>query len=104
VLAAYTVKLAGYYGINNSFVSVGSTAGNGVQLLVYKDTAIGTVFTNTFTSTCAPAATLNFNHNLGQLQVGDIIYVGVGPNTTDGNDSFNLDYSIVFNPTANPVP
>ncbi len=104
VLAAYTVKLAGFYGINSSFVSVGSTAGNGVQLLVYKDTAIGTVFTNTFTSTCAPAATLNFNHNLGQLQVGDIIYVGIGPNTTDGNDSFNLDYSIVFNPTANPVP
>jgi hypothetical protein len=104
VLAAYTVKLAGYYGINSSLVTVGSTLGNGVQLHVYKDTAGGTTFTNTFTGNCLPATTINFNHNVGQLQVGDIIYVGVGPNTTDGNDSFSLDYSIVFNPTANPVP
>lgn len=104
VLAGYTVKLAGYYGVNSSFVTVGAAVGNGVQLMVYKDTAGGTVFTNTFTGTCAPTATLNFNHNVGQLQVGDIIYVGIGPNTTDGSDSFSLDYSIVFNPTANPVP
>ena len=98
------MKLAGYYGINSSLVTVGSTLGNGVQLHVYKDTAGGTTFTNTFTGNCLPATTINFNHNVGQLQVGDIIYVGVGPNTTDGNDSFSLDYSIVFNPTANPVP
>ncbi|MES2593742.1 MAG: hypothetical protein V4662_00315 [Verrucomicrobiota bacterium] len=104
VLAAYTVKLAGYYGVNSSFVTVGAAVGNGLALQVYKDTAGGTTFTNTFTGTCAPAATLNFNHNVGQLQVGDIIYIGVGPNTTDGSDGFSLDYSIVFNPTANPVP
>lgn len=102
VLAAYTVKLAGYYGINSSFVTVGSAASNGVHLHVYKDTAGGT--TNTYTGTCAGAATLNFNHNVGQLQVGDIIYVGVGPNTRDGSDGLSLDYSLVFNPTRNPVP
>ncbi len=81
--------LAGYYGVNSSFVTVGATVGNGVQLLVYKDNAGGTVFTNTFTGTCAPTATLNFNHNVGQLQVGDIIYISIGPNTTDGSDSFS---------------
>jgi hypothetical protein len=104
VLAAYTVKLAGYYGINSSFVTVGTAISNGVQLVVYKDITSGTVFTNTFSSTCAGGTTLNFNHNLGLLQVGDQIYVGIGPNTNDGSDSFSLDYSIVFNPTTNPVP
>jgi hypothetical protein len=104
VLAAYTVKLAGYYGINSSFVTVSTAVSGGVQLVVYKDIISGTVFTNTFTNTCAGGATLNFNHNLGLLQVGDQIYVGIGPNTNDGSDSFSLDYSIVFNPTANPVP
>jgi hypothetical protein len=103
-LAAYTVKLAGYYGINSSFVTVASTASNGVQLQVYKDTAGGTTFTSTFSNTCLGGATLNFNHNVGQLQVGDIIYVGIGPNNDDASDGFTLDYSIVFNPTANPLP
>jgi len=103
-LAAYTVKFPGYYGINSSFVTVSTAVSNGVQLVVYKDITSGTVFTNTFTNTCAGAATLNFDHNVGLLQVGDTIYVGVGPNGTDGSDSFTLDYSIVFNPTANPVP
>ena len=59
---------------------------------------------STFSNTCLGGTTLNFNHNVGQLQVGDIIYVGIGPNNDDASDGFTLDYSIVFNPTANPVP
>lgn len=103
-IAAYTAKLAGYYGINNSFVTASSSAGNGGQLIIYTETNAGATFTQKFNATYAPASTLPFVLNVGQLQTGDTIYVAVGPNTTDGNDSFSLDFSIVFNETGNPVP
>jgi hypothetical protein len=103
-IAAYTVKLAGYYGINNSFVTASSTAGNGGQVIVYTETNAGATFTQKYNGLYAAGTTLNFNHNVGQLQVGDTIYVCVGPNTTDGNDSFSIDFSIAFNEVANPVP
>ena len=98
------MKLAGYYGINNSFVTASSTAGNGGQVIVYAETNSGATFTQKHNALYAAGTTLNFNHNVGQLQAGDTIYVCVGPNTTDGNDSFTLDFSIVFNELGNPVP
>lgn len=103
-IAAYTAKYAGYYGINSSYVTASSTMGNGGQLIVYKETSAGVTFTQTFNSLYAAGTTLAFNHNVGQLQPGDTIYVCVGPNTTDGNDSFSLDFSVVFNELGNPVP
>lgn len=102
-IVGYTVKLAGYYGINNSFVTQGSASGNGGQLVVYKDIDDGDTFTNTFSGTYPPASTLNFNGNVGYLEPGDTIYVGIGPNTTDGNDGFTVDFSIVFKETGNPL-
>jgi hypothetical protein len=103
-IAAYTVKLAGYYGISNSFVTGSSTLGNGGQLIVYTETNAGATLTQKFNALYAAGTTLPFNQNVGQLQAGDTIYVCVGPNTTDGNDSFSLDFSISFNELGNPVP
>ncbi|HYF35387.1 MAG TPA: hypothetical protein VD994_08875, partial [Prosthecobacter sp.] len=103
-IAAYTVKAAGYYGISSSFVTQSSALGNGGQLVVYTDTNGGSLFTNKFSGTYPPAGTLNFDGNVGLLQAGDTIYVGIGPNTTDGNDGFTLDFSIVFKENGNPLP
>jgi hypothetical protein len=103
-IAGYTVKYDGYYGISNSFVTQSSSLGNGGQVVIYTDTDGGGVFTNKFSGTYPPASTLNFDGNLGYLEVGDTIYVGIGPNTTDGNDGFSMDYSIVFKETGNPLP
>ncbi|MHA3775701.1 hypothetical protein ACXR0O_29655 [Verrucomicrobiota bacterium sgz303538] len=103
-IAAYTAKLAGYYGINNSFVTGNSTMGNGGQVIIYTETNNGATFTQKFSSLYAAGQTLPFVLNVGYLQAGDTIYVAVGPNTTDGNDSFSLDFSVVFNEAVNPVP
>ncbi|MDZ4289416.1 MAG: hypothetical protein U0984_15740, partial [Prosthecobacter sp.] len=104
VIAGYTVNANGYYGINSSFVTQSSALGNGGQVVIYTDTNEGSLFTNKFSGTYPPAGTLNFNGNVGFLEAGDTIYVGIGPNTTDGNDGFTLDFSIVFKENGNPLP
>ena len=103
-IAAYTAKLGGYYGISNGFVTGSSTLGNGGQVIIYAETNNGASFTQKFSSTYAAGTTLNLTAlNLGQLAVGDIIFVCIGPNTVDGNDSFQLDFSIYFNELSNPL-
>ena len=37
---------------------------------------------------------LKFSNWLGELKEGDTIYVAIGPDRTDGNDSFGLSFSI----------
>jgi hypothetical protein len=103
-IAAYTAKLNGYYAITNSFVTGSSTAGNGGQVLVYTETSNGMTFTQKYGGLYAAGTTLNFNQNVGFLEAGDTIYVAVGPNTNDGNDSFSLDFSISFKENGNPLP
>jgi hypothetical protein len=103
-IAAYTAKLDGYYAISSSFVTGNSTAGNGGQLLIFTETNNGATFTQKYNGLYPAATTLNFDQNVGFLQAGDAIYVAVGPITTDGNDSFSLDYSISFKESGNPLP
>ncbi|TLD72693.1 hypothetical protein FEM03_01050 [Phragmitibacter flavus] len=102
-IAGYTVKLAGYYGISSSFVTIGTAASNGGQVVIYTDTNGGATFTNKHTSTFAPTVAHPFNGNVGYLQPGDTIYVGIGPNGHDGSDSFTLDFSIVYKESSNPL-
>ena len=102
-IAAYTVKLAGYYGISSSFVTVTTAASNGGQLMIFTESANGATFTQKFSQTFPAVTPFVFDQNVGQLQPGDTIYVAVGPNTTDGSDSFQLDFSIVFKETGNPL-
>jgi hypothetical protein len=103
-IASYTAKLDGYYAITSSFVTGNSTLGNGGQLIIYTETNNGATFAQKYSSLYAAGTTLNFNQNVGFLEAGDTIYVGVGPNTTDGNDSFSLDFSVSFNEGSNPIP
>ena len=37
-----------------------------------------------------------FDRPLGNLDPGDSVYVAVGPNGMDRNDSFQLDFSLAF--------
>lgn len=103
-IAAYTAKLGGYYAITNSFLTASSTMGNGGQLIVYTETNNGATFAQKYSSLYAQGTTLNFNQNVGFLAAGETIYVAVGPNTNDGNDSFSLDFRISFNENSNPLP
>ena len=103
-IAAYTAKFAGYYGISNGYVTGSSTLGNGGQVIIYTETNNGASFTQKFTGTYPAGTTINITGlNVGQLQAGDMIFFCVGPNTVDGNDSFQLDFSIWFNEIANPL-
>jgi len=102
-IVGYTVKLAGYYGISSSYVTIGNALSNGGQLVVYTDTNDGATFANKHSSTFAPAVSHPFNGNVGYLQPGDTIYVGIGPNGNDAYDGFTLDFSIVFKETGNPL-
>lgn len=106
-IAAYTVKLDGYYAVSNGFVTASSTAGNGGQVIVNVETLnadnITATTTQKFSGLYAAGTTLNLTSlNVGFMRKGDTIYVCVGPNTTDGNDSFQIDFSIFCNELANP--
>lgn len=102
-IAAYTVKLAGYYGVSSGFVKIGSTASNGGQVVIYTETNNGAAFTQKFTGALVGGVQFDFSTNVGQLQPGDTIYVGIGPNLHDGSDGFSHDFSIVFKETGNPL-
>ena len=102
-IAAYTAKLAGYYGINSSSVTVTNAASNGGAAFIATETNSGATFMVKTNSAFSAVTTFTFNQNVGYLAAGDTIYVGVGPNADDGSDSFNLDFSIVFNESVNPL-
>lgn len=102
-IAAYSAKLTGYYALSNGFVTGSSTSGNGGQVIVYTETNGGATFTQRLSAVYAAGGTVNLTAlNVGLLQPGDTIYVCVGPNLTDGNDSFSLDFNIYCNEIANP--
>jgi hypothetical protein len=102
-IAAYTVKLSGYYGLSASSVTIGTAASNGGQVMIFTETNAGATFTQKYSATFSSVTPFVFDQNVGFLNKGDTIYVGVGPNLSDGNDSFSWDYSIVFKETGNPL-
>ena len=106
-IAAYTVKLDGYYAVSSGFVTASSTLGNGGQVIVNTETLnpdnVTTTTAQKFAGTYAAGTTLNLTSiNTGFMRKGDTIYVCVGPNTTDGNDSFSIDFSIYCKENGNP--
>jgi len=102
-VAAYTVKFAGYYAVASGSVTMATAASNGGQVVIYAETANGTSYVQKYSSTFPSVTAFPFQSNVGQLQAGDTIYVGIGPNLSDGSDSFSLDYNIVYNPSVNPL-
>jgi hypothetical protein len=90
VIVAFTVPDRGSYWITQSVLSrhIGSRSGN-VHLRVFvNDREVGPVMT------CQSKEGLSFDRELGMLSAGDTIYVSVGPNEVDMDDSFDLDFAI----------
>ena len=87
-IAAYTVSETGYYGIRDSLLNK-VAAGNTIKAHVYvEDTLIDTI-------AGAGGSTTDFDIELGHVAQGETIYVAIAPDTHDGADAFNLDFTIV---------
>lgn|GEM_PF-5663784 len=96
-IAAYTVQPgeAGIVALTNSFIT-GVSGGSGLDVRVYVNDALVRRFNRVGGTGSYP-----FNGFLGGLNVGDAVYVVVGPNTADGSDSFNFDFSLETASDAN---
>jgi hypothetical protein len=57
---------------------------------------------NPISKTVAVAGATNrqFDQYLGNLNVGDTVYVGVGPSVADGNDTFTVDFQLALPSTT----
>lgn len=103
VIANYKVQSSDMMGYNSpaafQLTSGTLSAGGGsISLQVFvNDLQIGA------TDIVSPSTTLNFARALGNLGVGDDIYVIVGPNGDHSNDGFtNFDFTIQFDAEALP--
>ncbi len=99
-IAAYTVDQAGEYAIIDSFINSIDTAGNGGLIYIHVNNNAPLYFRDFLPN----AQNTTFDFLLGQLNAGDTIYVGVGPNAVDGNDNFNWDFSIARISAIVPEP
>jgi hypothetical protein len=96
-IIAYTIQ-AGEAGtiniINSSFAKLTtspSSGANGVDLDIFvNDTLVGALSKNGFQSLTAS----NFNGSLGNLSVGDTIYVTIGNNGNDAFDASVIDFEL----------
>lgn len=90
VIVAHTVRESGSHRIIRSSVVRRDGMLNGsIDLRVFvNDREIGRPLY------CRDAEGIPFDRKLGRLKKGDTIYVAVGPNEIDMNDSFGLDFSI----------
>ncbi len=99
VLAGYRVRRAGYHGIDLGFVTSNGSSGNGVLVVVY--TQAGTTLMSRRSSAVPLGQSVALHKiSLGLMAVGDVVWVGVGPNGNDTNDTFKLDFSVVYNEQA----
>ena len=91
VLAAFTVPATGRYFLTNSAVrrNDGPLKGHVVLRVFVNDVETGTQLL------CDMKETLSFDRFLNQLKARDTIYVAIGPDASDHNDSFALEFSVV---------
>ena len=94
-IASYTVGTPIQGGIGRSSLRNTAPTGStdGLSLRVYLNNS-PTPLVNT-TTAAGFGKTTTFNTPLGELQVGDIIYVAVGARNLDYFDTFALEYDIV---------
>jgi hypothetical protein len=92
VIFALTVTNRGFFVItNSSFVRNDAKINGDVNLRVYlNETLVGPEVT------CDTKTSVSFDRPLGDLNPNDWIYVAVGPNGMDRNDSFGLDFAVAF--------
>jgi hypothetical protein len=99
-IIAYTIQAGeeGTVSIANSSLAKYLTTGtgaNGVDLDIYvNDTLIGALSKDGFQSTTAS----NFDGSLGNLSVGDTVYVTIGNNGNDVNDASIINFQLVSVP------
>lgn len=93
-ITAYDILFDGYYAIADSFFSTVDAAGNGNNVRVF--TGSNPSFPVLDTVFAAGILDGNFDTAIGPLSAGDTIYVAVGANGTDGNDSYLIDFSIMY--------
>jgi fibronectin-binding autotransporter adhesin len=88
-IAEYTVQSgeSGFLQIIGSSILVPSTAGS-VDLRVYINDTLVRSFVR------SGGVTSDFNMLLGSVNVGDRVYVAVGPNGSDNSDSFNVNFQL----------
>ena len=97
-IGAYTVQPGegGALSLNNSSIAVPGS-GN-VELRVYiNNNLMGTIVRP------GGGAASAFDRLLGWVNPGDRVFVAVGPNGTDGSDSFNMGYRLETGADANVV-
>ncbi len=87
VIYAYTITQAGSYRIDDSTITRG-VAPNNLRVMVHVN-ANAPVF-----NSVVNASNMSFNTALGNLNPGDVVYVAVGPEGSDGSDTFSLDFAI----------
>ncbi len=87
VIAAFTVDRSGDYSIVQSQVTDNGCTRTGGVVEIYANN----IFINQHAY--GPSAT-SFDANIGSLVAGDTIYVGAGPNGSDGCDGFVWDYML----------
>lgn len=93
-IAAYTVSEAGHYEITDSLITRDGANGDGLEVSIHVNDQPVTQLLS-----LSPASTGNFDTALGNLSVGDTIYVGVGPDgpgagSGKGADGASFDFSI----------
>jgi len=96
-IAAYTIQNneQGDIFIVNSAVSHTSCGSNGQILRVFvNDTQVD------MQNVPAGGTVVNFNRSLGDLDVGDRVFVCMGPNTADGCDGYALQFQLEVRPRA----
>jgi hypothetical protein len=103
-IVAYTIQEGeeGHITIaNSSYAKLVATASNGVDIDIYvNDTLRGALSKNGFNSLTAA----DFNGSLGNLAVGDTVYITIGDNNDPNNDSGVIDFQLVSGPPIGYVP
>lgn len=97
MIAAYTIQNneQGDIFIVNSSAAQTSCGSNGLILNIYvNDTQIATL------PVPAGGTVVNFNRSLGDLDVGDRVFVCMGPNAGDSCDGFALQFQLEVRPRA----
>jgi hypothetical protein len=103
-IVAYTIQ-AGEEGhitiANSSYAKLVATASNGVDIDIYvNDTLRGALSKDGFNSLTAT----DFNGSLGNLAVGDTVYITVGDNNDPNNDAGVIDFQLVSGPVIGYGP
>ena len=94
-IATYTVGEAGSYSILNSKAADATAPGGNQELRVY----VNNTLINSYTVLSGNTIVF-FDGSLGNLNIGDKIYVALGPDGDDTDDGVLWDFSITLNGTV----